>query len=151
MASRITLEKSERKAPHGAMQLGRTSPDQTISVSVIVRRKNPLKLSDLKGRRLSHQEFNAQYAADPADFDRMRAFAQQHGLTVDEQASSLPRRTIVLKGTAAAMEKAFGVQLNSYEDTRHKKHFHGFEGKISLPEDHAEPIEAVLGLDSFLD
>src|ERR1700744_3540009 len=148
MASRITLKKTEHKAPRGATQLGPTSPEQMISVSVIVRRKNPLQLSELKGRRLSHQEFNAQYAADPTDFDRVRAFAQEHGLTVDEAASSLPRRTIVLKGTAEAMEKAFGVKLNSYEDTKHKKRFHGYEGTISLSADHAEPIEAVLGLDA---
>ncbi len=148
MAPRFTLEKSERKAPVQATQIGRTSPQQIISVSVIVRRKNPLSLSALKGRKLSHEEFNAQYAADPADFDRMRVFAQQYGLTVDEAASSLPRRTIVLKGTAEAMEKAFGVELNSYEDTRHNRRFHTFEGKISLPEEHVEPIEAVLGLDS---
>jgi kumamolisin len=148
MAPRITLEKSERKAPAQATHLGRTSPQQTISVSVIVRRKTPLQLSDLKGRRLSHAEFNAQYAADPADFDSIRTFAKNHGLAVDEAASSLPRRTIVLTGTADAMEKAFGVELNSYEDTRHKKRFHSFTGKISMPEEHAEPIEAVLGLDS---
>ncbi|WP_158749101.1 protease pro-enzyme activation domain-containing protein [Acidobacterium sp. S8] len=148
MAPRTVLEKSERRAPVNATQIGPTSPDQTLSVSVIVRRKNALKLSDLKGRRLSHEEFNAQYAADPADFDRIRAFAQQHGLSVNEEASSLPRRTIVLTGSAANMEKAFGVQLQSYEDTSRKKRFHGFEGKISLPDDHAEPIEAVLGLDS---
>ena len=148
MASRVTLEKSERKAPAHATHLGRTSPQQTISVSVIVRRKNPLKLSELKGRRLSHAEFNAQYAADPADFDSIRAFAADHGLSVDEAASSLPRRTIVLKGTAAAMEKAFGVELNSYEDPQHKKRFHSFEGKISLPEEHAPVIESVLGLDT---
>jgi kumamolisin len=148
MPSRITLEKSERKAPAHASHLGRTSPQQTISVSVIVRRKNPLKLSDLKGRRLSHEEFNAQYAAAPADFDNIRTFAKNHGLAVDEAASSLPRRTIVLTGTASAMEKAFGVELNSYEDPRQKKRFHSFTGKISVPDEHAEAIEAVLGLDS---
>src|SRR5215467_14098447 len=148
MAPRIALEKSERKAPALATHLGRTSPQQTISVSVIVKRKNALQLSELKGRRLSHAEFNEQYAADPADFDKMRAFAQQHGLTVDEAASSLPRRTIVLKGTVDAMEKAFGIELNSYEDERHKKRFHAFTGTISLPEEHAPAVEAVLGLDS---
>lgn len=148
MASRILLEKSERKAPAGAVQLGLTSSQQTISVSVIVKRKNPLKLSELKGRRLSHEEFNEQYAADPDDFDRVRRFAEQHGLTVDEKASSLPRRTIVLRGTAEALGRAFGVQLNDYEDTRRKKRFHGFEGAITLPEEHAGPVEAVLGLDS---
>ncbi len=148
MAPRTVLEKSERKAPERATHLGRTSPQQIIGVSVIVRRKNALHLSDLKGRRLSHAEFNEQYAADPADFDSIRAFAQHHGLQVDEAASSLARRTIVLKGTADAMERAFGVELNSYEDTRHKKRFHAFTGKISLPEEHAPAVEAVLGLDS---
>ncbi|QNI31291.1 S8/S53 family peptidase [Alloacidobacterium dinghuense] len=148
MASRVTLEKTLHKAPAHATHLGRTPSGNVISVSVIVRRKNPLKLSELKGRRLSHAEFNAQYAANPADFENIRVFAKNHGLSVDEAASSLPRRTIVLKGTAEAMEQAFGVQLNSYEDTRHKKRFHAFEGTISVPEDHAPAIEAVLGLDS---
>ena len=148
MAPRTVLEKSERKAPAQATHLGRTSPQQIISVSVIVRRKNALHLSELKGRRLSHAEFNEQYGAAPADFDSIRAFAQHHGLQVDEAASSLARRTIVLKGTAEAMERAFGVELNSYEDTRHKKRFHAFTGKISLPEEHAPAVEAVLGLDS---
>jgi kumamolisin len=148
MAPRTVLERSERKAPAEATQIGRTSPQQIISVSVILRRKNELHLSELKGRRLTHAEFNEQYAANPADFDSMRSFAQQHGLQVDEAASSLARRTIVFKGTADAMERAFGVELNSYEDTRRNKRFHSFTGKISLAEDHAPVVEAVLGLDS---
>jgi kumamolisin len=148
MAPRTALANSERNAPAQATHLGRTAPDHTISVSVIVRRKNPLKLSELKGQRLSHAEFNDKYAADPADFDSIRAFAKNHDLTVDETASSLARRTIVLNGTAEAMENAFGVELNSYEDQRHKRRFHAFTGKISLPEEHAPAVEAVLGLDS---
>lgn len=148
MAPRTALANSERKAPTLATHLGRTAQDQVISVSVIVRRRNPLKLGELKGHRLSHAEFNEKYAADPADFDNIRTFAKNHDLTVDEASSSLPRRTIVLKGTAAAMEKAFGVELNSYEDQRHKKRFHSFTGKISVPDDHAAAVEAVLGLDS---
>lgn len=148
MASRIKLEKSEHRAPAAATLLGPTSPQQTISVSVIVRRRNALHLSDLKGRRLSHEEFNAQYAADPADFEHIRNFAKNHELAVDEAASSLARRTIVLRGTAAAMEKAFGVRLHDYEDTHHKKRFHGFEGAISMPDDHVGVVEAVLGLDA---
>lgn len=148
MASRIPLKKSEHRKPANAKHIGRTSPQKAISVSVIVRRKNPLNLAELGGRRLSHQEFNEKYAADAADFERIRAFARQHGLTVDEAASSLPRRTMVLQGTAEALEQAFGVQLQDYEDTRHKKHFHCFEGAVSLPEEHSHLIEAVLGLDS---
>ncbi len=145
---RIELKSSHRKAPAAATRIGPTSPEQTISVSVIVRRKNPLNLTELKGRRLSHEEFNAQYAADPSDFDRIRAFAQNHNLAVAETASSLARRTIVLRGTASNMEKAFGVALHDYEGHKHKKRFHCFEGAITLPEDISGIVEAVLGLDA---
>jgi kumamolisin len=146
--SRVELKSSHHKAPTAATRIGPTSPEQPISVSVIVRRKNPLDLGELKGRHLSHEEFNAQYAADPAEFDRIRAFAQSHNLTVDGAASSLARRTVVLRGTASNMEKAFGVTLHDYEGHLHKRHFHCFEGAITVPEDVSGVIEAVLGLDA---
>ncbi|WP_035358126.1 S53 family peptidase [Edaphobacter aggregans] len=147
-SSRIRLAKSERRAPAGARQLGRTAAQQIISVSVILKRKQPLRLDELKGRRLSHEEFNAQYAADPVDFERVRSFAQAHSLSVDESASSIARRTVVLKGTVKALEEAFGVELEDYEDMTHKKRFYCFQGAITLPEEDAGAIETVLGLDS---
>ena len=146
-SKRVSLARSERKAPHNASDTGRTSPQQPISVSVIVRRRAALSLKDLGGKHISRQEFNEKYAASPADFDQLRQFAHNHGLTVDESASSLPRRTIVLRGTAAALEKAFGVELHDYTTAEGHK-FHGFTGQISLPEEHAPAVEAVLGLDA---
>jgi kumamolisin len=123
-----------------------------ISVSLIVRRRNPLDLQALGGRHVSREEFDQQYAADPADFETLRAFAHQQGLAVDETATSLSRRTLVVRGTTAAMEKAFGVELHDYEETAGGRHpgrrFHGFTGPVSLPETHAALIEAVLGLDA---
>ncbi|GGG97194.1 S53 family peptidase [Silvibacterium dinghuense] len=144
---RVSLTHSERKAPHNASIVGPTPPQQIITVSVMVRRKNPLQLHELGGRHLSHEEFAEKYAASPADFDQIRSFAHQHGLTVDESASSLARRTIVLRGTAQAMQLAFGVTLHDYT-TRTGHKFHGFTGTLSLPDEHASAIEAVLGLDA---
>jgi kumamolisin len=144
--NRVPLPETRRAAPHNATDAGRTSPQKMIRVSVIVRRKNHLDLKALGGRTISREEFNEKYAADPADFDAVRRFAKGHGLTVDEGASSLPRRTIVLQGTAAAMEAAFGVQLHEYEREGHK--FHSFAGEISLPAEHVAAIENVLGLDA---
>jgi kumamolisin len=144
---RVSLARSERKAPHNASETGRTSPQQVVSVSVIVRRRNTLSLKDLGGRHVSREEFNEKYAADPADFDKIRQFAHEHGLSVDESASSLARRTIILRGTAAAMEEAFGVELHDFAgEDGHT--FHGFTGQISLPEQHAPAVDAVLGLDA---
>jgi kumamolisin len=147
--ARVALKHSEHKAPAGATPIGPTSPQQIVSVSVIVCRKNPLHLHLLEGRQVSHEEFLDTYAADPASFNSIRKFAQQHGLTVDEAGSSLARRTIVLRGPAQAMEQAFGVTLHDYESNeKHPRRYHGFEGTISLPEEHAGIVEAVLGLDA---
>jgi kumamolisin len=144
--ARVTLAGSEREAPHNATETGKTSPQQLISVSVIVKRRNELDLKALGGRYLSHEEFNEKYAADPADFDTMRKFARDHGLSVDENASSLARRTIVIRGTAQALQAAFGVDLRDYEREGHK--FHAFTGGISVPVEHPPVIESVLGLDT---
>ena len=145
---RVVLAHSDRAVPANATHIGRTDPKQIITVSVIVKRKNPLDLGALGGRRVSPEEFDAQYAADPASFEALRAFAHQNGLAVDESASSLSRRTMVMRGTAQAMEKAFGVELHDYEDNATKKRYHTFTGQTSLPATHAPLVDAVLGLDA---
>ena len=147
-SSRVTLPKTLHEAPLAAHMVGRMSPEKMMSVSVIVRRRKPLDLPSLGGRILSHEEFNRDYGADPEEFAEIRAFAERNGLSVDEAATSLPRRTIVLRGTVQAMEKAFGVQLEEYEGHERKEHFHAYRGTIHLPSAHAEIIQAVLGLDA---
>jgi len=141
----VPLSGTERRAPSNATDLGRTPPTQVVSISVIIRRKNHLDLKSLGGRHISRQEFNEKYAGDPADFAAMRKFAHNHGLSVDENTSSLPRRTMVMRGTAQAMNLAFDIELHNYELDGHK--FHGFTGAISMPDTHANVVETVLGLD----
>jgi kumamolisin len=144
--SRVSFPKSERKSHPGAKTVGKTGSQSNISVSVIVKRKNPLDLEKISGRHLSQEEFTDKYGADPASFDHLREFAHKHGLTVDEAASSLARRTIVLRGPASKIESAFGVTLSDYE--KEGQRFHSYTGTISMLQEYAEPVEAVLGLDN---
>ncbi len=144
--SRVSFPTSERTKHGGASVTGSCDPKRVLSVSVIVRRKNTLDLAALGGRHLTQQEFLETYAADAADFDQLRTFAHRHGLTVDESASSLARRTIVLRGTVAKLEAAFGVTLHDYEMAGAT--FHSYTGTLSMPSEYAAPIEAILGLDS---
>lgn len=145
---RVVLPRSKRAVPRNATHIGRTRPQQVIAVSLIVRRRNPLNLQALRGRIVSPEEFNAQYAADPASFEALRRFAHQQGLAVDESASSLARRTLVLRGTAQAMERAFGVRLHDYQEAKTRRRYHTFTGTVSLPASHAPLVDAVLGLDA---
>ena len=144
--SRVSFPKSERKTHPGATVAGKTDAQRNISVSVIVKRKNRLDLETMIGRHVSQQEFSEKYGADPASFDHLRDFAHKHGLTVDEGASSLARRTMVMRGPASKMAAAFGVTLNDYE--KEGKKFHSYTGTISMLQEYAEPVEAVLGLDN---
>ncbi len=145
--SRVSFPRSERRsAQPGATLAGKSDPQRVISVSVIVKRKNPLNLQELGGRHVSQEEFSEKYAADSSSFDHLREFAHKGGLTVDEGASSLARRTMVMRGPINKIEQAFGVTLNDYE--KEGKRFHSYVGTISIAQEHAEPVEGVLGLDN---
>jgi len=119
-----------------------------MTVSVLVRRKKPLVLADLEGKTLTHKEFDRRYAASEKDFAAIAKFAAGHGLAVDHHASSLARRTVVLRGTARQMQQAFGVTLHDYEDAGTQQRYHSFTGAITVPATHARIIESVLGLDA---
>ena len=128
---------SETAAPSGAK----------ITVSVVVRRKAPLKVANRTGKeRLTHAQYRQQHAADPTAVKLVRAFAKEFGLTVAPDTPGPERRIIKLSGTIANMQKAFGVTLV------HKAHegatYRIREGSITLPAELIGPVQAVLGLDN---
>ena len=147
----VLLPDSEHPPVPNASHVGRATGDRDIRVSVILRRQKPLDIASLGGRQLTHEEYDANYGAGQKDFDAVKAFAQAHGLKVDEQKSSIARRRVELRGTVAAFNAAFGVELNDYEATagRHKgKQFHAITGAVHIPEEMTDCVEAVLGLDN---
>jgi kumamolisin len=75
---------------------------------------------------------------------KVEAFALDHDLKVVD--SSQTRRCVVLRGPAGAVSEAFGVRLClfDHEDGRHR----GFEGAVRLPEELADGVQAVLGLEN---
>src|SRR6195256_953077 len=83
-----------------------------ITVSVVVRRKAPLKITNRTGKqRLTHAQYRQLHAADPTAVKLVRAFAKEYGLTVAPDTPGPERRTIKLTGTITNMQKAFGVTL----------------------------------------
>ena len=143
---RVPLPIDQRPLPEGARVVGPTPAATPIRISIIVKRKNPLHLSELNGRQISREEFDARYAADPAAFDLLRGFAQEHGLAVDETSSSLTRRTMVFYGTAEQMRNAFEIGLQEID---HKGQPYRLRtGTITMPQACANLVEAVLGFDT---
>ncbi len=143
---RVPLLEQNRQLPEGARVVGPTPATEPIRVSIIVKRKNPLDLDQLGGKQLSQEEFLARYAADPAAFDELRRFAKQHGLAIDETASSLARRTLVVYGTAEQMRVAFQVGLQEIE--HRGLNYRASSSVPTMPKTCADLVDSVLGFDT---
>jgi kumamolisin len=94
---------------------------------------------------LTREQFAEKHGPDEQSKKIVRAFAQEYGLSVEEPAEP-GRRVLYLTGPPEAMEKAFGVSLQSHTAADGVLRLR--TGDITLPEEVAPHVEAVLGLDN---
>jgi len=148
------LTGSERAPMRGAREIGPANPNERVEVTIRLRSragKRPAisqdTFSELPSKRkiLTREEFEQSHGADPVSMALVEAFASEHRLTVVEK--SPERRTIILSGTVAQMNDAFGVQLNQYEHPTAGR-YRGRVGPIHIPDSLTDHIEGVFGLDN---
>jgi kumamolisin len=142
---KVALNGSERVPLPGARAIGPTDPHQLIEISVILKHRQPLETAHASGKFMTHSEFAAQCGADPAHVDLIKKFAEDNRLQMLERGDEVMRRTVTLAGTAAKMEKAFGVELVDYDHP--DGNYRGRTGAIQLPEEIAPFVKGVFGLD----
>lgn len=140
-----SLKGTEHMMLPGARAVRPTDPHQLIEVSVVLNHRKALPKIDGQVQTMSHSEFANTYGADPAQVDKIRQFARENHLQVLERGDEVMRRTVTLAGTAAQMEKAFGVELNEFEHENGT--YRGPSGPIQMPEEYAGFISGVFGLD----
>lgn len=147
----LPLPGSERQPVRGARLIQNSHPDQTIEVSIRLRSKAEAQREEFKSalqkpgfQHIPRQDFEAAYGANPDDLKKIQQFANEYNLHV--QQSDLARRTVVLSGTVADMQRAFNVQLKEYSHP--EGNFRGREGAISVPSEYAGIIRGVFGLDN---
>jgi kumamolisin len=117
--------------------------DDVAAVTIVVRRKNELPEEVTSGRgRLSRAEFASRHGADPADIERVQAFAQRSNLRV-VQTDTASRRVLV-EGSVAALQRAFGVRLQTVAGGTLRVR----EGSIMIPASLQGVILGVFGLDN---
>jgi len=150
--ARRPLRGSERSPLPDSRALGPADPAERLEVTVVVRpldrqglqdRMHQLARADRSAGHLSRAEFARRHGASRADLDAVREFAEAHGLAVVQEHAG--RRILVLTGTVAQFNDAFGVEL------QHCSHpggtYRGRSGPIQIPAELDGIIEAVLGLD----
>lgn len=151
---RFSVPGSHRTLPPHAVRQGSVADGETVEVTLRLRSRAPLSpaaplasgptaAAPGPGVPLSREAFEAAHGADPGDLRRTEDFAHEHHLTVVE--SSAARRTVIVSGSLADLQAAFGVTLHSY--TLNAQTFRGRSGDISMPQELAGVIEGVFGLD----
>ncbi|SFE32578.1 kumamolisin [Bacillus sp. OV194] len=155
MDNHIRIQGSERKPLPNARKLGPADPNDTLSLTLFVRRsstQSALKtiVKEMEVRHpnernyLNHEEFSNTHSAYPEDLKKIEEFADRYGLEVSEVNAAAG--TIVLSGTIATVNKAFKVELGTYEHPEFT--YRGRTGYVHIPENLKDIVQAVLGLDN---
>jgi kumamolisin len=143
---------SERTPLPGARAMGKADPAERLEVTLVLRHRQHDQLQerirkiaagDGSQRHLTHDEYARQFGADSGDLQAVRQFANQHGLAVVEEHQG--RRSVVLSGTVAQFNIAFGVDLQQFEYPGGL--YRGRTGAVHLPDELHRVVTAVLGLD----
>jgi len=173
----VTLIGSERSRPATSKLLRKLPGQERLWVIMRVRPRPgspPLPdheyyMSHRPGQRkvYSIEEFTKTFGAAQADLDAVAGFANNNGMSVIE--SHAGKRHVIISGTAAQINKAFGITLNEYEapvpkaPQRIKNKYmpnsattapeavktythHGFDGTIQLPSELDGLVTTVIGL-----
>jgi kumamolisin len=139
---KVIVPGSER-IPIGT-RVGDQPEDEVLGVSIVLKPKKRAAVPHGGGAAISREAFAATHGADPAIIEKVKQFAKEYGLKVDE--ASVERRTVKLEGTAANMIRAFEVVLDRYE--HEGQQYRARTGGIKLTPELVDSVEAVLGLDN---
>jgi kumamolisin len=151
MPDLVPLPGSERSELAGASPAPAPLDDsQVITVTVLLRRRAQVPTELVEGpETISTSELGERYGADPADAQLVSEVLGSYGLTVT--GTHLESRRMMVSGTIAAMQAAFGTTLTAVTsphpdgsgDVQHRYR----TGSLSVPARLSGVIAAVLGLD----
>lgn len=139
----VKLVGSVKAAPN-AMKTNDLNPDQSMEVTVRIRRKESIENSLKSGKRYSRNEYEQLFGARDEDIEKVEEFAHEHHLSV--AGIEKARRSVMLKGKVSDFEDAFRVKMSSYQN-KDGHVFRGRSGEISIPGELKEIVEGVFGLD----
>ena len=144
LPKKIALEGSH-KAAHAGETTTNINKDDTIEVTVRIRRKKSLEDKLKSGERVTRKNYEKEFGASQKDADKVEAFAQQYHLSTVE--TNLASRSIIFRGSISNMEAAFGVKLSGANDVE-GNNIRVRSGEIFIPATLKSVVEGVFGLDN---
>jgi kumamolisin len=150
--NRVAVKGSVRRGWPQAQDIGPVDPNERIEVSLYLR-KTQTEFPTMKQSGstpitsrtyLTREDFAGAHGATAADFEKIRAFAEEYGLQIisEDTASGL----VKLQGTVQAFNEAFGTNLRRYQHSSGT--YRCRSGAVTVPAELADIVEAVFGLDN---
>ena len=139
-----------------AQVTGRLAATKKLTLALTLPLRNQADLDDLLAglynpqdsrfhKYLTPQEFTDRFAPKPADYGALIAFAQKSGLTVTAAHSN--RTLLDVSGSAAVVEKTFGVHLMQYKSADGRV-FYAPDREPSVSAALKAPLAGIIGLDN---
>lgn len=120
------------------------NPDDILEVTILLKGKGRLLKHDLE-QRLSHEELYAKHNINHFHIDVVSKFALHHNLSVVR--TSMEQRLIVVSGSIANLEVAFGTKL--VHITTMKEDYISPEGYVQVPDEIHDFVLDVIGLNTI--
>ncbi|HLN28506.1 MAG TPA: S53 family peptidase [Gemmataceae bacterium] len=146
MASKthVVLPGSKRAKDPVAVRVGDIDPKEKVVVTIGLQGPKLPKADEYVGKKLTPAELTEKFGAKKADADKVAQSLKKFGLTVDNV--SLETRSMIVSGTAAAMEAAFKPGLAIMRSARDGQ-YRGRQGPIQIPAELKGIVTGVFGLD----
>src|SRR6516165_4165245 len=110
MPDLVPLPGSDRKQLSGVQSAGQLNEGETITVTLVLRRRAAIPTALVLGpETVTHEELDAQYGADADDIARVNSTMTGLGLTVTDTHQG--SRRMMVSGTVGALSAAFGTTL----------------------------------------
>jgi len=151
-AERVQIPGSEREFTPEHERVRDVDADKLIDVTVYLRPQATLGWIDDAARRLpadrpsvTREELAQSYGARQEDIDAVIAFAREHGLEVTS--TSAARRAVTLRGTVAAVGRAFGADYAGVYNDPKAGLYRARRGPLTVPADLGNVVTGVFGID----
>jgi kumamolisin len=140
----VPLSGSKRAKNPDATVIGKVDPKETFPVTIGLSGPKLPGANEYVGKTLSPTDFTEKYGAKQEDADKVANSLKKYGLKVESV--SLGTRSMVVSGTAAAMESAFrpGLAMMRSAD---QGEYRGRQGALQIPAELKGIVTGVFGLD----
>jgi kumamolisin len=144
-SSHVAVSGSERKVRQGARAVGPANPHEWVSLTLKLRRANPLPPLVTRPKQvLPRDGFADKYGSSADDMSAVKSALTKLGVSV--LADNRATRTVKVGGALSVMEQAFHVRLLQYQ--YEDEEYRGRVGPVHVPRELDGIVVGVFGFDN---